>query len=167
MGQYHLIVNLDKQQYIHPHNFNDGLKLLEFGCSGSGAMTGLAILLADSNNRGGGDLRSEHPIIGSWAGDRITITGDYGDEGRWLENIDRGELQTIADEAYAEGYQQAERVNLYAYAQEKFADVSAQVLEAMAEDAYIRDDLRKRSSSYDSSQGMIHAAVARAEQLSQ
>ena len=56
MGQYYLIVNLDKRQYLHAHKFGDGLKLLEFGSSGSGTMCALAILLADGNGRGGGDL---------------------------------------------------------------------------------------------------------------
>jgi hypothetical protein len=56
MGQYHLVVNLDRKEFIHPHRFGDGLKLLEFGCSADGTLTGLAILLACSNGRGGGDL---------------------------------------------------------------------------------------------------------------
>ncbi len=76
MGQYYKIVNLDKRQYLHPHKFGDGLKLLEFGAGGSGTMCGLAILLADGNGRGGGDLRSNASVIGSWAGDRIVIAGD-------------------------------------------------------------------------------------------
>src|ERR1700687_4252781 len=78
MGQYYCVVNLNKRQYLNPHKFGDGMKLLEFGSSGEGTMCGLAILLASGNNRGGGDLHSDHPIIGSWAGDRIVIAGDYG-----------------------------------------------------------------------------------------
>ncbi len=31
MGQYYYIVNIDKHEYLHPHKFNDGLKLLEAG----------------------------------------------------------------------------------------------------------------------------------------
>lgn len=67
MGQYHYVANLDKREFIHPHAFGDGLKLLEFGPSGDGTMLGLALLLAASNNdrdgsgafsgnRGGGDF---------------------------------------------------------------------------------------------------------------
>ena len=84
MGQYYYIVNCDKKQYLHPHKFGDGLKLLEFGCSSDGTMTGLAVLLADGNGRGGGDLHSKNPIIGSWAGDRIVIAGDYADPGKFI-----------------------------------------------------------------------------------
>jgi hypothetical protein len=56
VGQYHYVVNLDKREFLHPHRFGDGLKLMEFGCSTEGTLTGLAILLACSNGRGGGDL---------------------------------------------------------------------------------------------------------------
>ena len=77
MGQYYKICNLDQKEYLHPHKFGDGMKLLEFGCSSSGTMTALAVLLAEGNGRGGGDLNYDHPLIGSWAGDRIVIMGDY------------------------------------------------------------------------------------------
>lgn len=82
MGQYHKIVNLDKREYLHPHKFGDGLKLLEFGCSRDGTLLGLTILLASAckgGARGGGDIRSDNPLVGSWAGDRIAIVGDYGE----------------------------------------------------------------------------------------
>lgn len=85
MGQYHLIVNLDKREFLHPHHLGDGLKLVEFGCSSQGTMTALALLLCDSNGRGGGDFHQEkakkleEKYIGRWNGDRIVITGDYAD----------------------------------------------------------------------------------------
>jgi len=143
MGQYYLLVNLDKKQYLHPHRFGDGLKLLEFGCGNSGTMTGLAILLADGNGRGGGDLRSDDPIIGSWARDRIVVAGDYADGGKFVEGATRAELQRIAETVFTEGYQQPERVNLYALAKETFEDISDKVIRAMLHDDYIREDLRK------------------------
>jgi hypothetical protein len=80
MGQYHLVVNGTKRQFLHPHRLGDGLKLMEFGNSAGGVMTGLAILLAVSNGRGGGDLHSENELIGSWGGDRIAIVGDYAED---------------------------------------------------------------------------------------
>ena len=97
MGQYYLVCNLDKKEYLHPHKFGDGIKLLEFGSSGSGTMCGLAILLSDGNNRGGGDLRSDNPIIGSWAGDRIVVAGGYADIGKWgLEELSSITLEEVA-----------------------------------------------------------------------
>lgn len=80
MGQYHFVVNLDKREYLHPHRFGDGLKLMEFANSAGGTMTALAILLGISSSeggRGGGDFRFDEPFVGSWAGDRIAIIGDY------------------------------------------------------------------------------------------
>ena len=82
MGQYHYVCNKTKHEYLNPHGFGDGLKLMEFGCSAGGTMTALAILLASSNGRGGGDLHLDenHPlekVVGSWAGDEIAIIGDY------------------------------------------------------------------------------------------
>ena len=77
MGQYYKVVNLDKKEWLNPHQLGDGLKLMEFGQSTNGTMTALAILLANSNGRGGGDFKQESPLIGSWAGNRIVIAGDY------------------------------------------------------------------------------------------
>lgn len=77
MVQYHLTVNLDKREYLHPHRLGDGLKLLEQANSKGGIMVALHILLACSNNRGGGDFPGNDQLIGSWAGDRIAIIGDY------------------------------------------------------------------------------------------
>ena len=109
MGQYYHIVNLDKKQYLNPHCFGDGLKLLEFGMSASGTLTALAILMSAGNGRGGGDFGNctvpsnggpvdhsaefvgeeggvfppkdirldTHPLVGSWAADRVIIAGDY------------------------------------------------------------------------------------------
>src|SRR5687767_2122060 len=81
MGQYHLPVNLDKREYLHPHKFGDGLKLLEFAAApGPGTLTGLSVLLACSHGRGGGDLPGEKSEwTGRWAGDRIIILGDYAE----------------------------------------------------------------------------------------
>lgn len=83
MGQYYTVVNMDKKEKLDPTRFNDGLKLAEFGCSGGGTMAALAVLLANSNGRGGGDFNGSHPraseVVGRWAGDRIVIAGDYAD----------------------------------------------------------------------------------------
>ena len=43
MGQYYKIVNVKKRQYLNPHMFNDGMKLMEFGMSAGGTLTALAV----------------------------------------------------------------------------------------------------------------------------
>lgn len=72
MGQYYQIVNLDRQERLNPHDFQDGAKLLEFGSSGHGTMAAFARLLAMTPGK-----------KGPWAGNRVVVTGDYADEGRF------------------------------------------------------------------------------------
>lgn len=83
MGQYHIPVNLDKREFIHPHKLACGLKLWEQLANHPGIGGPLVVLLAASNGRGGGDFRTDDPdgIIGRWAGDRIAIIGDYAESG--------------------------------------------------------------------------------------
>jgi len=158
MGQYYLTVNLDKGEYLDPHKFGDGLKLLEFGDSASGTMTGLATLLADGNGRGGGDLRSENPVIGSWKGDRIVVAGDYADPNNFIPEALKDELFTRMLEgqrerdAYKDGTIDEETAikyaksncNLYHLAREFYEDVSGKVIEAMADDEFLKEELEKR-----------------------
>ena len=87
MGQYFKVFNLDKKEVLTPLSFHDGSKLMEFGTSSNGILTGLTILLRQSSGVGGGDFTyrvnniSLHnsESVGSWAGDRIAIVGDYDD----------------------------------------------------------------------------------------
>jgi len=158
MGQYYLTVNLDKGEYLDPHKFGDGLKLLEFGDSASGTMTGLATLLADGNGRGGGDLHSENPIIGSWKGDRIVVAGDYADPNNFIPEALKDELFSRMlegqreREAYKDGTIDEETAikyaksncNLYHLAREFYEDVSEKVIEAMADDEFLKEELENR-----------------------
>lgn len=76
MGQYHKVYNVDKKHYIHAHQIDNGLKLLEQVGFMKSTSTALFLLLANSNGRGGGDAPYHH-MIGAWAGDRIVVQGDY------------------------------------------------------------------------------------------
>jgi len=136
MGQYYYVVNIDKKQFLHPHKFGHGLKLLEFGCSAGGTLLGLACLLADGNGRGGGDLYHDenHPdagLIGSWAGDRIVVAGDYGDAGRFLPAPEDWNKEDHGDP------------NLHTIACETFEDISDRVLRVLRSDTTheLADDL--------------------------
>lgn len=84
MGQYHYLVNLDKREFVHPHEVGNGLKLWEQTTGNLPAV--LIALLAVSSGRGGGDFNESHNydphanpdgIVGRWGGDRIAIVGDY------------------------------------------------------------------------------------------
>ncbi len=56
MGQYHLVVNLSRREFINPHKLGDGAKLIEQLNSEGGTLAATHILLACSNGRGGGDI---------------------------------------------------------------------------------------------------------------
>lgn len=79
MGQYHVIVNLDKKEVVYPHALGCGLKLWEQIANHPSTGEALIILLACSNGRGGGDF-ADDPMIGRWAGDRIAVVGDYAED---------------------------------------------------------------------------------------
>ncbi len=129
MGQYYKIVNIKKKQYISPYTFGDGSKLMEFSMSTNGVLAGLAILLADGNGKGGGDLNSNNPIVGSWAGDNIVIAGDYADDGKWVKETD---------------------TNLYSVASEQGEDISIKVLDALCDDSYFFSEFRKNRAGWTS-----------------
>ena len=124
MGQYYKIVNVKKHEYLNPHMFGDGLKLMEFALSGGGTLSALAVLLADGNGHGGGDLHSDNPIVGSWAGDPIVVAGDYADNGRFLP----------ADK---------QDINLYMAADNEGKDISHLILDALMEDKWFAEDFIK------------------------
>ena len=138
MGQYYVAVNLDKKQYIAPHECGNGAKLMEFGLSGLGMMSCLSILLADGNGRGGGDLHTENPLIGSWAGDRIVIAGDYADMGKFVDSDD---------------------ANLYTHAHDLFENISAAVMKVLATDDYVRFEFVERVKAGRDRGGVYRAAV--------
>ena len=86
MGQYHILVNFTKREYVHPHRLGNGAKLLENVGFDTSLSTALFMLMAVSNGRGGGDFRAaadynvaakKRRMIGSWGGDRVAVIGDY------------------------------------------------------------------------------------------
>lgn len=79
MGQYHKLYNIDKKEMVSGHGLDCGIKLLEQVGFPESTSTALFLLVCNSNGRGGGDAK-HHPLIGSWAGDRIVVQGDYAEE---------------------------------------------------------------------------------------
>ena len=77
MGQYHRLVNIDKQEVVDPHGLGLGSKQWEnqVGCEGSLA-DAMYVLTMTSPGEGGGDL-PHTDISGRWCGDRVLIVGDY------------------------------------------------------------------------------------------
>ncbi len=137
MGQYFMIVNLDKQEYIYPHMLDSGLKFWEI-CANNIARV-VPFLLRRSAEGGGGDANEWHtpkPLgvaddpassntCGRWAGDRIVIAGDY----------DNDDVEITEEEARRYGYNNEglDRVrkpngmiatNVYVLSQVRFKEIS-------------------------------------------
>jgi hypothetical protein len=76
MGQYHKLINLDKQEVVDPHGLGLGAK--QYEQTGTEASLGDAIylLVMTSPNGGGGDWPLTD-VSGRWAGDRVVVVGDY------------------------------------------------------------------------------------------
>jgi hypothetical protein len=122
MGQFYVIVNLTKGEYLRPPSAE--AKLLEFAVMPNGIMAALAVLLASGNGRGGGDLRSDASLIGSWAGDRIVVAGSYGDRELFVADFARAAGVAITEDVDIE-------VSLYDFAREHGRDVTGAVRDAM------------------------------------
>lgn len=126
MGQYWVVINLDKKEYINPHALGAGLKLWEQLANHPGTGAALIILCAAMPcTRGGGDFDLDenwhgpernfpehnmspgpmptdyqeiaHQTIGRWAGDRIALIGDYSEPDD-LPGIDASKIYSQCDQ---------------------------------------------------------------------
>jgi len=86
MGQYFLLVNLDKREYVCPICIGGLMKLWEW-CVGRQSGV-IPFLLRKSSETGGGDIRRSYETAGRWAGDRIVLIGDYDESGLFNEAYD-------------------------------------------------------------------------------
>lgn len=89
MGQYHRLVNLDKQEWVDPHGLGLGSKQYEHTGAFDGSLAdAIYLLVMSSPARGGGDW-PETDASGRWAGDRVVVLGDYtqDNEVKGIENV--------------------------------------------------------------------------------
>jgi hypothetical protein len=130
MGEYFLVVNPVKRQFLDAIRFGESIKR-------GGLLQGkhgiaVALLLLDTHQ----DLRNSSSLVGSWMGDPIIITGDSAVPHTAL-------LQTATVE-------QPER-NLYAMALEEFEDISHRAIVMVCEDSKERiDDFVNRAKEQSS-----------------
>ena len=118
MGQYYRMINLDKKEVFFIGALN-GAKLGEICDNNSMGLVGL--LLRQSTKFGGGDYTldkkdifdyNKNALVGRWAGDRVTLIGDYDnskiyDESNRYKDITRHLIKfwnktTIEEEQYEE-----------------------------------------------------------------
>lgn len=75
------VYNHDKRERVTPTLLGDPTALLDIIREGwnGGTATALTILLVASckgGARGGGDYDGEHPLVGSWAGDHVSVSAE-------------------------------------------------------------------------------------------
>ena len=193
MGQYYVIVNLDKGEFLNPHCFGDGIKLMEFGHSTDGTLLALTTLLSNGNGRGGGDIFSSkyrraegrwfrerkrfdegkrkteprfpspekhnNPLIGSWAGDRIVIAGDYGDERKFLteEQIKQFQDKYRKEQPKDRQKYMEDNTNLHHYAEEFFKDISEDVLAMLLDAGEISKESQEQIEMFNDARKRIKA----------
>ena len=132
MGQYHLLVNLDRREFVDPHKIGCGLKLWEQLANNPSTGAALIALCAVSNGRGGGDLSipdsgfslNGEPcdLIGRWGGQRIAFVGDYGEPGD-LPPEDKADLiYDLCQLAQSTGSAQRKKREQYAAHAREMAD---------------------------------------------
>ena len=94
MGQYYLIVNTDKNEFVHPHSFGDGMKLGEqnktihflrilIGPRKNSKYKQWSIFLNDKEL-----INIPYLLPGSWSGNKIVFAGEYNDDNLYNEVIE-------------------------------------------------------------------------------
>ena len=106
MGQYHLLVNVDKREYLNPRSLALGVKQWEHSSHPEFPMAGsladaMYLLTMTSPARGGGDMPATE-ISGRWAGDRVMIVGDYTEDADLPAHYMGSDLYNQAQRGYTE-----------------------------------------------------------------
>lgn len=145
MGQYHMPVNIDKQEYLNTHILGSGMKMVEIIWN-TGVPAAMTVLTSCSHMRGGGDVMFDNDalckIAGRWAGDRIVIVGDYtepgdpGTEALWLQ----AQARCPVGEA-----------GLWNFITSAYTDISLAVREALMQDNSIGDNIGQSWAHADDS----------------
>ncbi len=93
MGQYFIIANLDKKQYIHPHDLRCGAKRLEI--YNDSVIKDLMSFLSKTSPQERSFL-----YAGKWVNDKVMLIGDFEDYDLFKQVI--GEFKNISTEVYNE-----------------------------------------------------------------
>lgn len=115
MGQYYIAVNIDKEEYIEPHNLGTGHKMLEMVPSNFGQ---LLIYLQSYRERHTGSDFAPTDAEGRWAGDRVVIIGDHSEYYlMFIKLFD--EVSDIVGEIYNEAIEDEPHIQPFDVSEEK------------------------------------------------
>lgn len=101
LGQYYLVVNLDKKEFLAPLDYENGAKLMEHSYIGNNFLKAVEFLLSEK---------------GSWYKTRLVWAGDYMDEGLFIEPFaKKGNLRPLF---------QSNDTTLYSFAYDHFTRIN-------------------------------------------
>jgi hypothetical protein len=103
MGQYFKIVNEEKKEVVNAWDIGGGAKFWEWLANPQARV--FVWLLRQSDEGGGGDIAEpeRYQTLGRWAGDRITLIGDYDSSGLWDRSATTdADGKTLKDAAYTD-----------------------------------------------------------------
>lgn len=107
MGQYYCAVNPKKREFLSPHDFGNGAKLMEHSYIGNSFLNAVESLLSDG---------------GGWHGDPLVWAGDYGDKGAFLEG-EKPFVRSTNPEKF-----RTKDVNLYEFAGAEFTNLNPEAI---------------------------------------
>ena len=100
MGQYHILCNLTKKQFVHPGGLGFGNKQREHLGFADDFGDVLYLLTMIPKSRGGGDILPDGNwiFIGGWLGDRVAVVGDYSLDSDLPDYPEFGSIYSLCSE---------------------------------------------------------------------
>ena len=94
MGQYYVIANVDKKEFLHPHRYDNGMKLMEWSYENNYLVNTMLNLMKNK-----------------WKGDRVYVVGDYADmdvysdiDEHWHDTLEKLETEFDVHDGDYENY---------------------------------------------------------------
>ena len=100
MGQYFKLINENKQEQITAWEMESVAKFFEWLYNNQARL--LVWLLRKSDEGGGGDINDpgKYQTLGRWAGDNITLIGDYDSSKLWQKTEKWDNIAELVKQEY-------------------------------------------------------------------
>jgi hypothetical protein len=106
MGQYYKLVNTTKREQISAWKFGGVAKFFEWLYNHQARV--LVWLLRTSDEGRGGDIPdwTKYQTLGRWAGDQITLIGDYDSSKLWHTTEDFTDISELVHAEYSQAVEE-------------------------------------------------------------